>query len=147
MKNLKETLILLLKLNSTPKGISLGIATGVFIGITPLYGFHTLMVIIAALLTRHTNKVAILIGTNVSIPPTMPFITWAGYAIGRAVLGGAYPVENITSFKHITYQSISNIYFALLIGSLILGIVCAIIAYFVTYIVLSRKEERKRNIA
>jgi len=50
----------------------------------PLYGFHTLLCVIFAFLIPRANKIAILIGTNISLPPTVPFITWTGYNIRKA---------------------------------------------------------------
>jgi len=136
MRSFKESVLYLIKLNSTPQGIALGVAIGVFIGITPLYGFHTLMVILFAMMIPRTNKVAILAGTNISIPPTTPFITWAGYSIGRVVLGNGYPPLGWSMFKSITYDNASRFYFALLVGSLILGVFCAVIFYFITFIAM-----------
>ncbi len=42
---IKSVIFKLIRLNSTPSGIALGVALGVFIGTTPLYGFHTAMVL------------------------------------------------------------------------------------------------------
>ncbi|MBF0533156.1 MAG: DUF2062 domain-containing protein, partial [Candidatus Omnitrophica bacterium] len=58
---LKTKLAAILKSNTLPEEIALGVAIGVFISILPLYGLHTLLVVIAALLIRKSNKLAILI--------------------------------------------------------------------------------------
>lgn len=73
---IKQRFLALLKMHNSPREIALGVSLGVFIGVTPLYGFHTLLVILFALAVKKANKIAILIGTNISIPPTMPFLTW-----------------------------------------------------------------------
>ncbi|MDD5060180.1 MAG: DUF2062 domain-containing protein, partial [Candidatus Omnitrophica bacterium] len=77
-EGLKEKILKLLKFNNTPQEIALGVGIGAFIAIMPVYGLHTVLVIIAALLIPRVNKIALLIGTNVSLPPTVPFITWIG---------------------------------------------------------------------
>ncbi len=145
LKQWKERGLALLKLNNTPREIALGVAIGAFIAITPLYGFHTLMVVIAALLVKRANKIAMLIGTNVSLPPTMPLITWAGYSIGRFMLGEKYPDFNWQAFRHFSYKEMLNFYWPLLIGSIVLGIVCGTIFYFLTLWFLDRRAQ-KRNI-
>ena len=140
---LKEKLLHLLKMNNTPREIALGVAIGVFIAIMPLYGLHTVMVIIAAFLVRKANKIAILIGTNISLPPTVAFITWGGYAIGRLMLGKKYPPFSFLAFKGFTYKSIFDFYYPLLLGSFILGLICAIIFYFLTLWFMNKRRKRE----
>lgn len=145
---LKQRLIALLKLNNTPGEIALGVAIGVFIAITPLYGFHTIMVIIAAFLIRRVNKIAILLGTNISTAPTFPFITWTGYTIGRLMLGKQYPALRWSTFKHFDYKQILHLYYPLFIGSLILGLTLAVLFYFLTlwFIAIRRMAKLKQKI-
>lgn len=142
-KKFKEIVISLLKLNNTPPEIALGVAIGVFIAIMPVYGLHTVMVIVAALLVRRANKIAILAGTNISLPPTLPFITWAGYEIGRLILRKSYPDLTWTFFKKITLQKISELYLPLFLGSFVLGLVMAVIFYYVTLIVIKIVKKRR----
>jgi uncharacterized protein (TIGR03546 family) len=145
---LKQRIITLLKLNNTPGEIALGVAIGVFIAITPLYGFHTIMVIIAAFLIRRLNKIAILLGTNVSTTLTFPFITWAGYNIGRLILQEKYPPLDWSTFKHFDYRQILHLYYPLFIGSLILGLALAALFYFLTlwFITIRRRIKLKQKI-
>ena len=144
---LKERFFRLLRLNNSPPEIALGVAVGVFIAITPLYGFHTIMVIIAAFLIKRTNKIAILLGTNVSTTLTFPFITWGGYNIGRKVLGNSYPSLQWQTFKHFSYKTILNFYYPLFIGSLIMGLILAAIFYLITFwFVMMRKKKQERRL-
>jgi uncharacterized protein (TIGR03546 family) len=145
MPKLKERIWRLVKLNSTPEGIALGVAVGVFIAITPFYGLHTLMVVLAILLIPRTNKVAILVGTSISIPPTTPLITWAGYSIGRAILGEQYPALGLSMLKDFTYRDIPRLFYPLLLGSIILGIICAIIFYFTVLFLIKNIRNRRRR--
>jgi len=141
-KRLKEVFIKLLHFNNTPHEIALGIAIGVFIGILPLYGLHTVLVIVAALLVRPANKIAMLVGTNISLPPTIPFITWAGYEIGRVVFRDDLPPLGWLGFKDITLKKIAALYLPLLLGSIILGIICALIFYFLSFFLVKKFKSR-----
>lgn len=144
MNKIKEIFLKLIKLNSTPRGIASGVAIGAFIGVLPLYGLHTVLVVIAAVLIPRTNKVAILLGTNISLPPTVPLITWSGYEIGRFVLPKSYPSLAEAYFKqHITIETIKSIYYPLFVGSLILGLICATILYFIILIIITRFKHKK----
>ena len=143
-KKFKETIAHLLKLNNTPREIALGTAIGVFIAILPVYGLHTLLVVIAALLIKPANKIAILLGTNVSLPPTVPFITWIAYEIGRFILKGKFDPLTFASFKNITWEKIVSHYQPLFIGSVILGIFCAALAYLLTYFLVKRFKNKRK---
>jgi len=130
--------MVLVKINNTPENIALGVAIGIFIGVTPLYGFHTVIVIIMAMLIPRTNKIAILIGSNISIPPTAPFISWGGYWIGRFILGNQYPAIEWTYLKHFRYSNIREILLPLFLGSFILGLILAVCSYFVILILVKK---------
>ncbi len=143
LKMVKERLYRLLMLNNSPHEIALGVAMGVFIGIMPLYGLHTLLVILAAVLIRRSNKVAILLGTNISIPPTVPFITWAGYTIGRHVLGEQYPPFRWDFFSHFSYRELWKLYFPLFVGSLILALLASGVFYILTTWIAGRWHRRQ----
>ena len=146
-KKFKELVLNLVKLHNTPPEIALGVAIGVFIAIVPLYGFHTIMVIIAAIMVRRANKVAILVGTNISIPPTLPFITWTGYDIGRLVLGNHYPTLEWSFFKNVSIQKVADFYLPLFLGSLVLGLIMSVVFYFITLasIKIIRKRRAKKR--
>ncbi len=141
----KEIVVRLLRLNNTPHEIALGISIGVFIAVLPLYGFHTLLVLIAAVLIRPANKIAILAGTNISLPPTLPFITWSGYEIGRFILKDGFPPLEWSDLRNITFQKVANLYPPLFLGSLVLGITCAIIFYFLTLFIVRRLKRQRRH--
>lgn len=130
--------------NSSPHGIASGMAVGVFIGITPLYGFHIIMAVMAALTLKNLNKVAIFLGMNISLPPTIPFITWAGYSMGRKILGSAYPVLGWEAFRHFSYSKFFHLFYALLVGSFVLGTGVSILLYFVILCLLKRLKKEDR---
>jgi uncharacterized protein (DUF2062 family) len=144
-KKFKEIVKDLVRLHNSPPEIAFGVAIGVFIAVMPFYGFHTIMVIIAAILVRRANKIAILAGTNVSIPPTLPFITWTGYDIGRLILGKRYPPLDLSFFSKLTFQKFMDFYLPLLLGSMILGIVLGAIFYFLTLAVVKIIKKRRQQ--
>ncbi len=141
----KRIAVHLLRLNNSPRGIALGVAIGVFIGILPVYGLHTVLVVIAAILVRPANKIAIFLGTSISLPPTIPPITWAGYEIGRHILNGKFEPLSWAVFKNITFQKICYYYQPLFLGSVILGIVCAAIFYLLVFYMAKRFTLRKKR--
>lgn len=145
-RKLKEKILSLFKPHNTPAEIALGVAIGVFIAILPVYGLHTIMVITAAFLIRRANIIAMLVGTNISLPPTVPFITWAGYNIGRLMLGKNYPYIPCCTFKGFSYKGILNFYYPLLLGSFILAVICAIVFYFLTLNFMNKRRKAGMDV-
>ncbi len=128
--------------NNTPQEVALGVSVGIFIGFLPLYGLHLVLVLIAALLIRRANKIAILLGTNISMPLIIPFITWASYGIGRLLLPDDYPDLHWTLFKNFSYKDASMLLYPLFLGSIALGACCAVISYGITYRIARDRQRR-----
>jgi uncharacterized protein (DUF2062 family) len=148
LSRLKVRVYGLLKSDSLPHQIAMGVAIGVFIGITPFYGFHIMMALITAFTLKRVNKVAIFLGINISLPPTIPFITWAGYTIGRLILGGGvnYPPLGWDAFREVTQTTIARFLYALVVGSTVLGIVVSSVVYcLVVWFLEKRKAGRLMN--
>lgn len=141
----KKILVHLIRQHNSPHEIALGAGIGAFISVLPVYGLHTVLVILAAIIVRPANKIAIFLGTNLSLPPTIPFITWAGYEIGRVILNKNLPPLDWGFFKNLTFQKIISFYQPLFLGSLVLGVVCAIIVYGLTFFVVKKVKERKSH--
>jgi len=143
IRNLKRIFLRLILENSTPGGIALGAAIGAFIAVLPVYGLHTVLVIIAAIIVPPANKAAIFLGTNISLPPTFPFITWAGYELGRFIFRGRFAPLAWSDFKNINLQKIADRYPPLFLGSVLLGFICAVIVYGITLLVIKRINRRR----
>ena len=65
---------------------SLSIALGIFIGISPFWGFQTILVFALAIPLR-LNKVIAFAFSNISIPPMIPFIIYGSLLMGGWILG------------------------------------------------------------
>ncbi|MDD2679307.1 MAG: DUF2062 domain-containing protein [Candidatus Omnitrophica bacterium] len=138
LKTIKRVFIRLFKYNATPHGIALGVAIGVCIAVLPVYGLHTILMILAAILVRSTNKIAIFIGTNISLPPTLPFITWGGYELGRSILkNNNYPALSWSYFRHLNFHTLKDFYYPLFVGSFFMGLILAVLFYLVTFFVVA----------
>lgn len=137
-KEMIASFVKMLKTHDAPHEIALGVSIGCFIAILPLYGFHTILCVLAAILIPKANKLAILLGASISIPPTVATITWTAYDIGRSLLKDKqYPPLSWEYLRHFQISKISDFYYPLFIGSVVLGIICAAIAYFLTVFIVS----------
>jgi len=140
----KKILVKLIRQHNSPHEIALGAGIGAFISVLPIYGLHTVLVILAAIIVRPANKIAIFLGTNLSLPPTLPFITWIGYEIGRFLLNKDLPPLSWEFFKHLTFGKIASFYGPLFLGSMVLGVICAAVVYGLTFFVVKKIKAKNR---
>jgi hypothetical protein len=142
----KKILVQLIRQHSSPREIALGAAIGAFISVLPLYGLHSVLVILAALIVRPANKVAILLGTNLSLPPTVPFITWTAYEIGKFLLRSDLPSLDWGFFKNLSFHKIVSFYPTLFLGSVVLGAICFIAIYALVFFIVSGLRTRNTDV-
>ncbi len=125
----KQRLRAILALDSHPAHIAAGFAVGTFISFTPFFGLHTGLAIAAAFLFR-LNKLTTLTGSWVNTPLTVGPVLVASFKLGRFLRG--LPPKAIT-FRTLEWQELKIYAKSLLLGCSILGLIAAVVAYFVCY--------------
>ncbi len=120
-----------LRLKGSPEEIARGLGIGVFMGFTPTLGIQTISAIFVAAVFKG-NKFLAALGAGITNPLTIPFFYTGTYKIGSAVLGN--PLD-FSFLSHPTFQdfwSIGNdLFLALWVGGLIVGIPSGIVFYFI----------------
>lgn len=138
----------ILSLDSHPGHIAAGFAVGVFISFTPFFGLHTAIAIVAAFLFR-LNKLTCITGSWVNSPLTVPPVLVVSYKLGRVLLGRSpreLQIKNELSWryamnlldKHGTY---------LLLGTTVIGLLAAIVSYFLCYYLVVRFRRKDETLA
>lgn len=119
-----------MRLRANPDEIAKGFALGIFVGMTPVMGFHTAIAVFVAMLLGQ-NKLAAALAVWITNPVTAPFIYVAQYKTGRFILNTPYVVlpakidlETITKLG-------SDILVPLCFGSLVYGVLLSAISYAV----------------
>jgi len=123
-----------ISLKGDPKSIAMGMAIGVFVGVTPTIPFHTVLLVIITLLFRRNVTAAYLGSWIISNPITIPVFYFVQYQVGHHLLGIA-PCSIVFSDMDIR-QIINigwNIAIPLLLGGLIMAPFFAVPAYFITH--------------
>lgn len=120
---------------------SLSVALGVFIGIAPLWGFQTAIVLFLAYVLR-LNKLIAFAFSNVSIPPMIPFIIYGSLSLGNFVMGnqklGDFQWDALESYKeYITTHLVEY-----LVGSILLAILSSILLGAICYLILTIKFKK-----
>ena len=125
--------------DDTAEKKALSIALGVFIGLSPLWGFHTVLVIFLALLLN-LNKVIAFAFSNVSLPPFIPVILYFSLKLGSWLLGENFVLsmsEIDPSIELVKYLK------SYIVGSLMLSVIAAIACGIVGYVFLTLFERKK----
>ena len=141
-KAIKTSFLKILSIDEPPHRISLAFAIGTFLSFSPVIGLHTLSGIAAARLFKLNLSVTIA-GTLISNPWTMVFVYGTSLCFGNFLLqnGLACIPESLEKGELLTY--LMSMPGPLLIGTIILGIITALLSYFIMYEVLVRYKRNK----
>ncbi|MDR0619245.1 MAG: DUF2062 domain-containing protein [Bacteroidales bacterium] len=120
--------------------IALSIGTGVACGILPVWGYQIILAGFAALIFK-LNKLITLASSNISIPPMIPVVLYASYAIGGLVMRRPLTI----SLSNISFETISTGLLQYIAGSIILAGTAGFVFGVISYILLSIFRKRNFN--
>lgn len=146
ISGLRTKILGITSVNETPKKIAASFAIGIFIGMSPLLGLHTVLGIAAAWLFR-LNKIITITGVYITNPwtiiPIYTFSTW----FGAKLLGIKDIVPNIN------WNDMTPVYFInemepvllpFVFGTTFFGILSAVIGYIIVYYAMIKKAAAKK---
>lgn len=127
----KLMLVRFVRLRGLPEEIAKGLALGIFIGMTPTFGFQMALAIFFAYLLRE-NRLAAILGVWITNPVTAPVIYTIEYEIGRVLLA-LDRVRLPTEFTWQAYASLGwNVLYPIWVGGIISGAILGALCYFIT---------------
>ncbi|MDV6169283.1 DUF2062 domain-containing protein [Flavobacterium sp. DG1-102-2] len=121
--------------SNTKKALS--IALGVFIGIAPLWGLQTVLVLSSAYLLR-LNKLIAFAFSNISIPPAIPVIIYLSLKMGSLFIAGGKTLDTATTFDAIK-QNLAQY----LVGSILLAVLMSFLFGMTAYVLLTALDKNK----
>ena len=131
IRQLKLLVVRFIRLRGLPEEIAKGVALGIFIGMTPTFGFQMAIALFFAYLLRE-NRLAALVGVWVTNPVTAPVIYAIEYEMGRILLDlerARLPLE----FTWEAYSKLGwNIMYPLWVGGTLAGLILGSLSYFIT---------------
>ncbi|HVA93642.1 MAG TPA: DUF2062 domain-containing protein [Candidatus Dormibacteraeota bacterium] len=138
-QRLRETWHKLSHLNASPDQIATGFSIGIFAGLLPLNPSPTITAIVLAWLLKR-NVVAAIAGavTSILYIPLLPFIWLAEYRLGKLILPVQHPLRLDQTRLWDVLQHGRDVYFAMLVGSIII----AAPVILLTYLVVKRLAQR-----
>ena len=140
----------LLDLHDAPHSLAGGVAIGMFMGFTPLFGLKTLLCVGAAYILR-CNPIAAVIAVSLHdvVTPFWPVLLEIEYAIGSKLLGifdGVAHPASVTDFhihELMKWTTFFTIGLPMLVGSMFLSAPAAAVSYAVMLPVFKRRERRR----
>ena len=131
-----------LHLQESPQRTALAFAIGVFIGFSPVYGLHTVMVLLCAWVLG-LNLLALMVGAYLNNPWTMVPILGATYWVGALLLGRsdgpAFDWQDL-SFSAI-YEQVMPYAAPFFLGGFVLSLLGAVLAYPLAYYFVSKHRQ------
>jgi len=150
------------RLSGTPHSIAAGFAGGAFASFTPFVGFHFIIAIACAGVTRG-NVLAGIFGTFVGNPLTFPFIWFSTFSVGKKMLGvkgpnaGTLEMPNLSMWTMMTdpvgmweafAEQMVPIIKPMMVGGLALGLPVWFVFYIgVRWGVRAYQASRQRRLA
>lgn len=131
IRQAKLVVVRFVRLRGLPEEIAKGVALGIFIGMTPTFGFQMAIALFFAYLLRE-NRLAAILGVWITNPVTAPVIYAIEYEMGRILLGLPRAILP-TEFTWGAYADLGwNIMYPLWVGGMVAGIILGALSYFVT---------------
>jgi hypothetical protein len=129
--------------NDSPRKIAFSFAIGVFIGMSPFLGLHTVIGILVALIFR-LNKFVTIVGVYVTNPwtivPIYTFATWFG-----AKLLGMKKIIPAINWNDISLsyliKEMEHLLCPFVFGTILLGVFSALAGYVVIYHAVKGRRE------
>lgn len=140
----------LLNLRDAPHSLAGGVAIGMFMGFTPLFGLKILLSVGVAYLLR-CNPIAAVIAVSLHdvVTPFWPVLLEFEYAIGARILGffdGVAHPASVTEFhihELMKWTTFFTIGLPMLLGSLFLSAPAAALSYAVMLPIFKKRERRR----
>ncbi|MGJ8744083.1 DUF2062 domain-containing protein [Polaribacter sp.] len=124
--------------NDSPRKKATSIALGLFIGLSPFWGFQTILVLSLAVVFK-LNKTISFVFSNISIPPFIPIIVYVGLKTGSFILNEELPSfdniqQNLEILKNLKTYIVGSFTFATIV-SITIGLVS-----FLFFSIFSKKD-------
>lgn len=117
--------------------IAISVGFGVFMGIVPIWGWQMAAAFAIASATG-LNRMLVLIASNISIPPMIPFILFGSYAMGALLLGRKL---KWTGPSDITMEVVKAELLQYILGSLALALLAGTISGLLTFALVKLKRK------
>lgn len=149
MKYVRDRIRTIFKLDSSPSQLAAAFALGVFIAFTPTIGLHTISCVLLAWMFRLSKLVvltAAFINNPWTIVPMYGFCLWLGMKITGGDPASPSIAWNELTFRN-AYAILEPYLWPFVAGTVVVGIVAAVLTYFVMYWAVMRYRKREMELS
>lgn len=139
---LRDKIQLILCVKDTPHRTSIAFALGIFIGMSPLFGIHTLLGLVVAYVFR-LNKLVTIVGVYVTNPwtiiPIYTFSTW----VGAKCLGinRIFPdIDWSTITLSTLIKDLGPLLVPFIVGTVLMSILSSLVSYVAIYHLIKKRN-------
>ncbi|ACL06806.1 conserved hypothetical protein-like protein [Desulfatibacillum aliphaticivorans] len=148
---LKRAFHRFLAIRGTPRELALGLALGVFVGMSPYMGVHTAVAVLFAAIFKW-SKISAAVGVQISNFGTAPFVYWFTYHVGKFFYTARVPFQPPSEFSFNGLMEMlkqtPEMLWILTIGGVVAGIPLAFITYWIAFKAVTKyREDIKEKIA
>ena len=142
-RQLRYVYLRFLRLQGSPEQLARGMASGIFSGCFPLFGFQTILGIGVATVLRG-NRLMAAAATWISNPFTYVPIFAFNYQVGHWILGGGRPQafddpDTLRSWMDLG----TEVSVRLMLGSTVVGVVAGVASYLIGLPLIRRMRSRR----
>ena len=131
IRQVKLKLVRFVRLRGLPEEIAKGVALGIFIGMTPTFGFQMAIALFFAYLLKE-NRLAAVLGVWITNPVTAPFIYAIEYEMGRILMS----MERVHLPTELTVKAYAELGWDILlpmwVGGVLSGLILGALSYYLT---------------
>lgn len=124
--------------HNDPVQLGVAVALGVLIGCSPFLGAQTLAGLGLAWILR-LNRVAVLLGLQISVPPLTPLVLFADAQVGAFALRGEWLPLSVEAMRTVhSFGDVAALLGVMVLGGAIVGAVLAVAAGLATTVAIRR---------
>jgi uncharacterized protein (DUF2062 family) len=132
---IKDSILDLMRGHRSPRDIALALAIGVWIGVSPLWGLHTILAVALSVLFR-LNTPAVLLGTMISNPWLAPLIILVSLEVGVFLTRNDATLLSLEQIRRFLSSpswdtAYREILLPYIVGSLLLSTAAALLTFWI----------------
>jgi uncharacterized protein (DUF2062 family) len=127
LRHFRAQFRLLRREHASPARVGVAVGVGVLLGCSPFLGVQVLTALVLARLL-HLNRIAILLGVQISIPPLTPLVLFVTAQVGALLVRGHWLPLRLASFRGLpTAQLLASLFVDMLVGGFVVGGLLALV--------------------
>ena len=116
------------------------IALGIFVGLSPFWGFHSFLAITLSVYFK-LNKLLTFMSSQITFPPLIPLIIFLSMMVGAPFVSNTVNLQDQTFDLEFIKSNLTQY----IIGSLILSISCSLVFGLTSYVILQKFNPSPKN--